>query len=427
MEGVAASMHAASQGNQQNLIPENENDVDERMSAVEEALPDPLTIAQAPSVRKEANFYNQASRRGVEPTPPSSVQTEFTDSIFPKVTITHKQAMIGHHKMTVNAVEEHPENYVQIIPHNSGYEFFMIRTGGSVASAIYKWLSTCSFEGETEEEQEWELFSPSPPSNPPSTFPHSAPPYTVLAKGLSAQRRTWMLYQQTFAVSKTLAFHVTPVDPTIVGTWHLGNWEIPSMLVISERKRVQILAAMINGAWRHSRFRALTIKATKSHPDYADLSAPERVIEATKTWDLRILTPGTEDEDEETRRKHNTRPVLQLIGQPLENTPVAHNTWLNTLHQIKFVVNNDTLITYTKRVVTCTGSRTSVGCTCGGTNRRASNLGRHASEKRKSQERAGNWERKMENPPEGRRRKLPKTWTRWWQKKAQRPGNGATS
>ncbi|THU81373.1 hypothetical protein K435DRAFT_809129 [Dendrothele bispora CBS 962.96] len=72
-------------------------------------------------------------------------------------------------------------------------------------------------------------------------------------------------------------------------------------------------------------------------------------------------------------------------------------------------------------------ARTSVGCTRGRTNRRASNLGRRASEKRKSQERAGNWERKMENPPEGRRRELPKTWSRWWQEKAQRPGNGATT
>ncbi|THV00886.1 hypothetical protein K435DRAFT_793840 [Dendrothele bispora CBS 962.96] len=66
VKGVAASMRAASQGNRsQNPISQTENDADERMSVVEEALPDPFTIVQAPTIKKGANFYNQTSRPSI--------------------------------------------------------------------------------------------------------------------------------------------------------------------------------------------------------------------------------------------------------------------------------------------------------------------------------------------------------------------------
>ncbi|KAF5381553.1 hypothetical protein D9615_005523 [Tricholomella constricta] len=151
-------------------------------------------------------------------------------------------------------------------------------------------------------------------------------PWTMVLDGASPELRAFLLWQQTFAVSRELAFHALPFDKD-ARSWVIMNIS-GDAVEEGDQARNEALGRIKSTLWHNSRFRTMVNRLTSASSLWGSGSVNERVVAATNTFDLRFI-----DTDDVNGRK---APIWQLTGKPLTDDHRLHADYLNIVRNIPY-------------------------------------------------------------------------------------------
>jgi hypothetical protein len=181
---------------------------------------------------------------------------------------------------------------------------------------------------------------------PIPTRPHTSgrkdysTPWALIASNVSPELSEFLLWQQTFAVNRNIAFHALPFDRDT------KSWKILTIsgdaVKNSPKARDDALACIKKTVWNSLAFRQIT------HNIYCSLGEPDTqdkcVVTATESWDLHYIECGngygTED------------PAFILTGKPITSDQMLHQGFLAAI-QAQDYMRGLTPLIINKKAISC--------------------------------------------------------------------------
>ncbi|KAJ7890405.1 hypothetical protein B0H13DRAFT_2040175 [Mycena leptocephala] len=214
-------------------------------------------------------------------------------------------------------------------------------------------------------------------------------PYPMILTGCSEDLAKFLVWNQTFSINDKLTFNVFPFDPSLV-SWVVMTISGDAVHPEADAKR-RVLGAIKERLWNDTTFLNFcnVVLGAAGVPG----SGKQRVVEATKTFDLTYI---------ETDDAHGDRaPVYQLTAKPISSDPATHRKWLALIRSLRgsYRVGYNALV-INKRWVDCSYCLSEMhpahSCTLPNVDRwlgmKPDNAARHAAriEKMKEKEQSNN-------------------------------------
>ncbi|KAG6894619.1 hypothetical protein C0992_005383, partial [Termitomyces sp. T32_za158] len=264
-------------------------------------FPDPFT--EEP-IGGDENPASQMTQGGDQPHIPAVNSTTFTQSPVPRAVIPYKRLIANLDQGLVDMVERAPEEHLAIIPFGAGSKLYKNQPMLSAHIALF--LEALAI-GANEIEVSKAVWR-----NKPSNKKDYETPWTLILAGASQELKDFLVWQQTFAVSKELTFTVVPFDMNL-RSWVITNISGGAVKEGEGPKRIA-LGTLKKALWENQRFRVIANKilADQGVPG----SARQRAHRATTTFDLTYI--ASQDVN------GNSAPVWQLTGKPLTTDDELH-------------------------------------------------------------------------------------------------------
>ena len=284
----------------------------EIISAPTFALPDDPANMQGLPLNRDENPFYMKSCEGAHPyLPPKTVS--FTRAPFPKVVISFKDLTANLHPDLVNTIKASPADYLAIIPFGAGKKF---NEDHPLAGALYtEFIKTLGFDL-----QGLSITKATPASAPKSDF---EAPWIYILEGGSKELRSFLLWQQTFAMWSKTAFSVVPFD-TNVQSWVIAN--ISGDAVCDDPKvKDQALGAIKKNLWHNQDFRRIASRCLMEMGNPA--SPVECAFRVTQSFDLHFMPNLSKDK---------AAPMWILMGKPITKEDSLHRHYLRTIREATY-------------------------------------------------------------------------------------------
>ncbi|KAF8067088.1 hypothetical protein FPV67DRAFT_1228003 [Lyophyllum atratum] len=295
--------------------------------------PDAFSMIGLPA-DQEHNPYSHTSQRGEMAHAPVDNATPFTRSVFPRIVIPYKLLVANLDLHIVQKIEESPsDTYLAVVPHGAGNKYY--RDHPNANTEILTFLNTLGIGSNSELS-----IAKAVPRGKIDQKRDFERPWAMVLEGASTELREFLTWQQTFAVSRTLAFSVIPFDKDLK-PWVIMNISgdavqpgtAPMIKALGEIKKV---------LWHDPRFRAIADKCLAALNIAGSCS--ERVVKATTSFNLTYI------ESDNAQGVH--APIWQLTGRPLSSIHDVQESFLNIIRNHRYWVGLHMLV-IDNRIVNC--------------------------------------------------------------------------
>ncbi|KAF8059883.1 hypothetical protein FPV67DRAFT_1674377 [Lyophyllum atratum] len=268
-----------------------------KMPLIVYVYPDPFSMVDLPA-DEELNPYIQTSQRGEMEHTPAGNATPFTRSVFPRVVIPYKLLVANLDVHIVKKIEESPpDTYLAVSSLSS------LGIGANPELTIARAVP----RGKIDQKRDFER------------------PWAMVLEGASDELKEFLIWQQTFAVSRDLAFSVVPFDKDLK-SWVIMNIS-GDVVQPGEAAMHKALGGIKKVLWHDLRFRAIADKFC-----------------ATKPFNLTYI------ESDNAQGTH--APIWQLTGRPLSSNPDVQEAFLNNVRNHRYWVGIHMLV-IDQRLVNC--------------------------------------------------------------------------
>ncbi|KAG6893241.1 hypothetical protein C0992_010763, partial [Termitomyces sp. T32_za158] len=207
-------------------------------------FPDPFTEEPAGG---DDNPATHTSQRGEQPHIPAVNSTTFTQSRVPRAVIPFKRLTANLDQGLVEMVERAPDEFLAIIPFGAGSKLYKDQPMLPAHIALFLKALAIGVNSLEVSKPVWR--------NKPSNKKDFETPWTLVMSGASQELKDFLIWQQTFAVSKELTFTVIPFDMT------LRSWVITNIsggaVKPGEGPKMVALGSLKKALWENQRFRAI--------------------------------------------------------------------------------------------------------------------------------------------------------------------------
>lgn len=204
-------------------------------------FPDPFVAGVEPA-SKDENPHLQTSSRDPAPSPLATSPTPFTKGPFPRVVIPLVHLLGNIDLEQAKVAQETLNDYLAIVVFGAGKQFFTERP--IINKEIETFLHSLSLDTTNIS------IAKAKPRGPASK--DFDKPWPLFLTGASAELRTFLLWQQTFAISKDLAFHALPFDKNL-HSWVLGNFQ-GGAVKDTEQAKLKALGTIKANLWKNGDF-----------------------------------------------------------------------------------------------------------------------------------------------------------------------------
>ncbi|EPS96359.1 hypothetical protein FOMPIDRAFT_1053294 [Fomitopsis schrenkii] len=293
--------------------------------------------------------------RDEEPAPaiPKS-RVAFTDAIFQRLHIPLDTLVAGLREQQAVEVKNAPENFLALIPYGAGHALYNDHPKlGREVLAFLKTLRFADTEArDTADEALQAIIEAGTPTqveaalraqddrNPDTegvqiimptssrkggTRDRYALPWAMFLRGGSERLWTYLLYQQTFAVRKDLAFSVLKIEAEAT-SWVLCNFKGEA---VDRGNENAIMSTIKRTLWKDDAFRQHVTRVLTKQGVPGDIN--DHAVHATRTFTLTFF--------DNTDAKGQPATVVQLRGQPIATTEEELGEYLSIIRLTQFWVN----------------------------------------------------------------------------------------
>jgi hypothetical protein len=313
--------------------------------------PDPRDMTGLPTNADE-NPHLHTSQRGPAPTKPSG-HLPFTDAVFPRIVIQMEHLLANVAKQQSDIIKASSNDYIAIIPFGAGNRFFDSQPKAS--QHILEFLNGLDFgtlDSDGNARQALELITPDAldKGGEKGHTKEFVKPWAMFLANAATDIRNYLLWQQTFPISRDIVFHALPFDKNLM-TWVITDLSGDSVKDDDEAKK-EALGAIKEALWKDPSFCRMATKLLQVAGVYANSSVEYAVI-ATRSFSLMYI---------ETGDKTNTHaPVWLLLGKPLTTDRDQHREYVGYVRKTKFFVKLHPLRTQ-RRWIDCVWCKADTHC-----------------------------------------------------------------
>ncbi|EIN09247.1 hypothetical protein PUNSTDRAFT_44642 [Punctularia strigosozonata HHB-11173 SS5] len=283
----------------------------------------------APPAFTKDNPHTQSSRRGEAPlAKPTDQSVEFLDATFPRIGLSMVDLLDGMEMAQTTPVLNNPGEFLAIVPFNAGPDLFAACP--TLHTDIRDFIADLRIdEGPPQEtlgsaKRRLDTHRPLAKRNSKRTFDK---PWTILLTGFNNKERTYLLFQQTFAVNEDICFHVLSFDPTFY-EWtimHISGDAVRAAEDEEARKEVEdeILTTIKTTLWKDKPFRNFVDQTLRAAGIPGTVN--DRVAYATSSFTL----SGTEEAP--YLEEGNRMCPLQIVHSPGMGLPVPEDPGMHVL------------------------------------------------------------------------------------------------
>ncbi|THU90596.1 hypothetical protein K435DRAFT_675830, partial [Dendrothele bispora CBS 962.96] len=255
----------------------------------------------------------------------------YTDARFPR-------AFIPYHILTANMreaenINANPDAYLAIVPFDAGTSYR--RQNPTLPALITEFFKSFQYTDMEDITVVW-----SEPLQQPNLTARSRKdfgnPWPLIVTGFPESLKKELLYQQTYAVNKTLAFNVMKFDKTEPFSWVLANFVGPQgtdgPIRNTEACKNGALATIKEYLWNHPPFRNLTHRILGGKEEEVTTETVyHRTVIATASFSIEYIQtttphiPGT--------------AMLQLRGCPITENRKDHEEWVRMIWDGEYPIN----------------------------------------------------------------------------------------
>ncbi|KZT27263.1 hypothetical protein NEOLEDRAFT_1146775 [Neolentinus lepideus HHB14362 ss-1] len=279
------------------------------------AEPEHLFGSSSERVRqsRDRNPHLQKTRQGPTPTvAPQGDKITYTKGEFDRIVLSYYDLLRNLSPNAKSAVQADPDKDLAVLPHGGGRAFLL--THPLAAKTVQQNLIDLRVASVSDAEAGPKLLS-----NLRDWFDK---PWVILAEGVMDAMRQFLLWQQTFALSKDSAWHVMPFDRdlmpwliTTISSSAIDNGSLSKVELLCCIKRALVAdSVFLNMCDRHLAAQGIAG------------SVHSRTIKALSTFDLMPV--------EFTNTKAVHEMVMVLTGEPITRDKDDH-----------FTVSFDTVVT----------------------------------------------------------------------------------
>ncbi|GLB44701.1 putative RNase H [Lyophyllum shimeji] len=295
--------------------------------------PDPSSMVDLPT-DEDQNPSIQTSQRGEMDHIPVDNATPFTRSVFPRVVIPYKLLVANLDSHIVEKIEESPpDTFLAVVAFGAGNKFF--REHPNANSEVLTFLKTLGIGTNPDLS-----VARAVARNKPNQRRDFERPWTMVLEGASDELKEFLVWQQTFAVSRDLAFNVLPFD-TGLSSWVIMNISGDAVQPGDAAKH-KALGEIKKVLWHDPRFRAIADKCLAAQNISGSCS--ERAVKATNPFNITFI------DSDNAQGVH--APIWQLTGRPLSSDPAIQEEFLLNIRSHRYWVGMHMLV-IDKRIVNC--------------------------------------------------------------------------
>ncbi|KAJ7727578.1 hypothetical protein B0H16DRAFT_1428949 [Mycena metata] len=299
-------------------------------------MPDPEDMTGLPTYADQ-NPNAQMTKGNPEPEVLPCVEritVPYTLGTFPRISMPFPRLTQNMSPGQVQGIEAAPKQYIALLPHGTGRSFYQRRPHANrEAKAFIE-----SFDLDTDG-----IDIALPIAHHPGKKPRDFDgPWPMILSGASPELRDFLLWYQTFAVNENVTFHA------IAFNLDAEDWVIMTIsgdaVHPDARSIAKALGSIKRRLWADTTF-VNFVNAVFAQAGIGG-SACERVVEATKSFQLTYIDTGN--------AKGDHAPVYQLTGKPISKEPETHRRWLSLIRGLRggYVVGMHALV-IDKRFVDC--------------------------------------------------------------------------
>ncbi|KAJ3511621.1 hypothetical protein NLJ89_g3991 [Agrocybe chaxingu] len=293
---------------------------------------------KAPTFAYE-NPHLDMTQRGDKPGPkqlPVATATPFTSGLFPRAVIPFDDLLANLDMALQTQIKENPENFLAVVPFGAGNKFF--KANPDVNKRVRDFVATLGYNNNGLSVHKAE------PQDKPSDKRDFEKPWAMILRANDPDLCSYLVWQQTFAIDRTLAFNIVPFDKNLK-PWVIANYCGDAVANNADERRTA-LVAIKQKLWTDANFRKIADRLMAQQGISGNLN--KRVYMATSSFDLTFIDTNNAGGD--------LAPIWQLTGKPLTNDKDDHREYLAAIRNVTVYVNMNKL-KLDKRVVQCVGCK----------------------------------------------------------------------
>jgi hypothetical protein len=277
---------------------------------------------ERPLTDRENNPHLHDTQRGTAPEKPAGHSVPFTDAVFPRIALSFEQLTVNMADEQVDAIKADPDKFIAILPHGAGKKFF--ETEKDAATKILAFLNGLDCQGAGA----IKVVTPAAKDrSSKKAGKHFLGPWTFILVNAPEAMRNFLVWQQTFPLSREIVFHALPFDNSIM-SWVIMNIS-GSAVSNDDTVKKSVLATIKSKLWRDSHFCSLASQLLQESGVITPSgSGTEYAVYATDSWELMYVETGD--------REGQPDPIYILTGKPLTKDKDKHRLWLAIIRKTSY-------------------------------------------------------------------------------------------